>query len=118
MKHILMIEDDTTLQDVYKDAFHIKDFTLTIAGTGKEGLEKALERVDLIVLDIMLPGGMNGFDVLGELKKNPKTLSIPVLVLTNLDSEQHTALDMGASGYLVKANTSIDEVIAKVKSLV
>ncbi len=119
MKHVLMIEDDATLQNMYKDAFDAQNFTLTTVGTGKAGLTKAKEipAPNLIILDIMLPEGMNGFDVLQELKKDPKTATIPVLVMTNLDTEQKTAMELGASGYFVKANTEIAAVIEKVNVL-
>ena len=119
MKHVLMIEDDVTLQNVYKDAFDAQNFTFTTVNTGKAGLTKVKEIPvpDLVILDIMLPEGMNGFDVLQELKKDPKTSTIPVLIMTNLDSEQKTAMELGANGYLVKANTSIDVVIEKVNAL-
>lgn len=70
---------------------------------------------DLVLLDIMLPGGMNGFDVLEDLKRNQLTSSIPVIVLTNLDSERETALKIGAADYAVKANTSIEETVQKIK---
>ena len=119
MKHVLMIEDDVTLQNVYKDAFDEEKFSLVTVGTGKDGIAKAKEAPlpDLILLDIMLPGGLNGFDVLQELKKDPKTATVPILVMTNLDSEQKTAMQMGASGYFVKSNTSIETVIGKVNGL-
>ena len=119
MKHVLMIEDDATLQNLYKDAFDTQNFTLTTVSTGKAGLAKIKESPvpDLVILDIMLPEGMNGFDVLQELKKDPKTATIPILVMTNLDTEQKTAMELGASGYFVKANTEIAAVIEKVNAL-
>lgn len=119
MKYVLMIEDDATLQNMYKDAFDTQNFILTTVSTGKAGLAKAKEipAPNLIILDIMLPEGMNGFDVLQELKKDPKTATIPVLVMTNLDTEQKTAMELGASGYFVKANTEITAVIDKVNAL-
>lgn len=119
MKHVLMIEDDATLQTLYKDAFDSENFSLTTVSTGKEGITKVHQAPipDLVILDIMLPGGMNGFDVLQELKKDPKTHEIPVLVMTNLDTEQKTAMELGASGYFIKSNTSMATLIEKVNSL-
>ena len=119
MKHVLMIEDDVTLQNMYKDAFDTQNFVITTVNTGKAGLTKIREipAPDLVILDIMLPEGMNGFDVLQEIKKDPKTSTIPVLIMTNLDTEQKTAMELGASGYLVKANTSIDVAIEKINTL-
>ncbi len=113
-----MIEDDTALVELYKYALAKEDIQVTAAYTGKEGLEKAkTAKPDLIILDIMLPGGINGFDVLEFLKKDPSTPSIPVLVLTNLDKEEKTAKEIGAIDYMVKSNSSITDVVNKVRSL-
>jgi len=117
MKKVLMIEDDQALKDVYKLA--LSDVVeYNGAKDGKEGLEKIRSiKPDLIILDIMLPGGMNGFDILEEIKKDPAVMSIPVLVLTNLDTEEKVAREIGAVEYLVKANTPIEKVVDKVSSL-
>ncbi len=118
MKRVLMIEDDTALQELYKYALSKESIQFTGSLTGKEGLDKAKkEKPDLIILDIMLPGGLNGFDVLEFLKKDPTTKTIPVLVLTNLDKEEKSAREIGAVEYLVKANTSITDVVSKIKNL-
>lgn len=73
MKKVLLIEDDLTLQDVYKLA--LEEFVdYTAVSTGKEGLEAIqTDAPDLVLLDVMLPGGVNGFDVLEQLKKDEKT---------------------------------------------
>ena len=68
------------------------------------------------MLDIMLPGGMNGFDVLEKLKADPLTEKIPVVVLTNLDSEEKVAKTIGACDYIVKSDTTKDELVKIAKS--
>lgn len=118
MKKILFIEDDTEMQKIYMQAFSAEGFEAIPAYTVDSGLQLANEKKpDLIILDIMLPGGKNGFDALESLVKDEALKKIPVLVLTNLDSEKKTALEIGAKDYLVKANTSIDQVVAKAKAL-
>lgn len=113
-----MIVDDPTLHQLYREALVKENVLLVGAITGKEGLDKIYkETPDLVLLDIMLPGGMNGFDVAEQLKKDPRYSKIPILVLTNLDSEKKSAMAIGAADYLVKANTSIDEVVQKIKRL-
>lgn len=113
-----MIEDDPVLHQLYRDALNHHNIMLLGTITGKEGLEKVIaDPPDLIILDIMLPGGMNGFDIAEVLKKDPRTKSIPILILTNLDSEKQTALSIGVNDYLVKTDTSMDDVVAKVKKL-
>jgi len=116
-RKILIIEDDTSLQDIYKKMLTDEGFDVVCKTTGQEGLDQAKkEKPNLIILDIMLPlGKMNGFDVLEMLKRDSEMKNIPILVLTNLDSEEKTAREIGAQDYLVKANTPIGKVIERVK---
>jgi DNA-binding response OmpR family regulator len=114
-KIILVIEDDATLQMVYRQKFEESGYEVISALNGTQGLTIAKDKTpNLILLDIMLPEGMNGFDVMEQLKQDPKLNTIPVIVLTNLDSEKNTALSMGAADYVVKANTSIEDLVKKV----
>lgn len=118
-KKILLVEDDQQLQASYLKLFQAENYTVIQAFTGEQGLELAeKERPNIILLDIMLQGGTNGFDVLENLKKNRDLFNIPVLMLTNLDSERKLALSIGAVDYLVKANTSIDVLLEKVRSYI
>ncbi len=117
-KKVLIIEDDVTLQKVLTEKISALGVEVFGAETGQQALNRVKsEMPNLILLDIMLPGGMNGFDVLEQIKANPILKAIPVIVLTNLDTEQKTALDIGAIDYIVKTNISLDEVILKVKNL-
>ena len=111
-KKILIVDEDTSLLKAYRAMFEPKGISVVGATTGQEGLTFVSgEKPDVILLDIMLPGGMNGFDVLEQLKKNPATKQIPVIVLTNLDTEEKVAKTIGATDYLVKANTTKDEIV-------
>ncbi len=117
MKSVLIVEDDSALQKILTEKLTAVSVGVMTASTGQEALNKIkVDQPDLIVLDIMLTGGMNGFDVLEQLKANENYKSIPVIVLTNLDTEQKTALDIGAIDYIVKPNISIDEVVLKIKN--
>ncbi len=112
MKKILIIEDDTSLCRAYREMLKQHEVEVVEAAAGQEGLTLVgSEKPDLILLDIMLPGGMNGFDVLEQLKRNPLTEKIPVIVLTNLDTEEKVARTIGASDYVVKANTTKDKIV-------
>jgi len=111
-KKILVIEDDIALVKAYKEMFKPEEISVIGATTAQEGLTLVKsEKPDLIILDIMLPGGKNGFDVLEELKRNPATQKIPVVISTNLDSEEKVAKEIGVCNYIVKANTTKDEVM-------
>jgi Response regulators consisting of a CheY-like receiver domain and a winged-helix DNA-binding domain len=115
-KTILIVEDDVLTQKVYYQKLVSLGYGVILAATAKEGLSDAMKKKpSLILLDIMLSGSdMNGFDVLEFLKKNEELKKIPVMVLTNLDSEAKVAKEIGAVEYLVKANVSLDEVIQKI----
>ncbi len=116
-KKILFVEDDKFLRKVYKEKFERAGFEFLEAITGQEGIHKALiEKPDLILLDLMLPG-KNGFEVLIDLKSNPKTKKIPVIILSNLgqESDRKKGLSLGALDYLVKPEISLSEVVNKVK---
>lgn len=118
MTKVLVIEDDQMLRSMYEKKLSAEGYQVLVAIDGRAGLTLINnEKPDLVLLDIMLPGGMNGFDVLEELKKDEQTKDLPVLMLTNLDSEAKVAKEIGASGYLIKANTRPSEVIATIKGL-
>lgn len=115
-KKILFIEDEEDLIQAYKSKFS-KIYDAEFATDAEAGLKKAGEwKPDLIVLDIIIPGEKNGLAVLEELKNNPATSEIPVIVLTNLENEEKTVLRLGASACLVKAQTSFDKVTEVVES--
>ncbi len=111
MKKILIIEDDASISQAYQEMLESQGVNIVSARTGQEGLTLVQsQKPNVILLDIMLPGGMNGFDVLEKLKADPTTKAIPVIVLTNLDSEVKTATTIGAAGYLIKANSTSDQI--------
>ncbi len=116
MSKILIIEDDLDMQKIYGDLLRINNHEVISATNGTKGFSLAkTEGPDIILLDLMLPGKLNGFDVLENLKKDENLKNIPVIVLTNLDSEHEVASTIGATNYLVKANVSPKQVVEKVE---
>ena len=114
---ILIIKDDKFLLKLYTDKLKRENFEVVSSLTGEEGLTKVFtEKPDLIILDLVLPR-KNGFDVLCEIRLDPITKEIPVIILTNLgqDSDIKMGLDLGASAYLVKTDFSINELPAVVR---
>lgn len=117
MAKILIIEDDAQLVKLYESMFTDAGFGVITAGTGDAGLQLAAkEKPDAIILDIMLPGGMNGFDVLELLKRTEELKKIPVFILTNLDSEEKVAREIGAADYIIKAHVDPKQVVQKIKN--
>lgn len=116
-KKVLIVEDDVTLQGLLVERLKAAGIEAMGVETGVAALGEAQKNVpDLVVLDIMLPGGMNGFDVLEQIKKDPRLKDIPVVVLTNLDSEEKVALSIGAADYIIKTKISLDDVIKRVRA--
>lgn len=117
-KKILIVEDDPFIIKAYTLKLGKEGFTVNYVSDGLAAIEslKKGEFPDLILLDLMLPK-MNGFDILKEISQNHQWKNIPVLILSNLNSEEDVAKGkkLGASDYIAKADTSIDDVIAKIK---
>ena len=116
-KKILIIEDDPNIQDIYKTTLEEAGYTVFQATTGQQGLSLISQSSpDLVLLDIMLPDNMNGFDILEKLKQSDTTKAIPVVILTNIESESRTAKKIGATDYIIKVNITPDQLVEKVKS--
>ena len=106
MPRILSVEDDVDLQQVIAYVLKKKGWDVAYAYDGKDGLEKATSlKPDLILLDMMLPG-LNGLEVIEQLKKNPETRTIPVIVMTAYPSDaqflESSVKSLGAVEYLAK----------------
>lgn len=117
-KVILLVEDDPVLSRMYKEKFTFEGFDVLTARDGEEALKVATEqKVDIILLDIMLPR-MSGTDFLERFRKEPKGREIPVVALTNLaaQEEKEKALKLGVREYLVKAMQTPDNVVEKIKN--
>lgn len=116
MKKVLLIEDNQYTKKLYEEKLTSEGFEVVSSINAENGLVLAKdESPDIILLDIMLPGGMNGFDVLEQLKKDERLSNIPVIVITNLDSEEKVAKDIGVTDYVVKANIELNDLIEKIK---
>jgi DNA-binding response OmpR family regulator len=115
-KNILLIEDDLDLQRIYSEKLGNKGFEVRLALNADQGLASIREnKPSLVLLDIMLPGTMNGFELLKKLKSEDDTKNIPVIVITNLDTETDEAVKLGAVDCFIKANTELNEIVEKVK---
>ena len=119
MKKILIIEDEPSLQKTLGVALRAEGYDVKQASDGEMGvLLTQKEKPDLILLDLVLPK-KNGFEVLKEVKGDDSTRDIPVIVLTNLETVEDvgTALELGATTYLVKAHYEISDVMLKIKKV-
>ena len=114
---ILLIEDDSTLIEMYTLKFKQEGFSLMTVQDGLAGLEAAKSELPVVILlDVMMPK-MDGFAVLTELKNDDRTKNIPVLLLSNLGqkSDIEKGKKLGANDYIVKASMTPTQVVEKVK---
>lgn len=119
MKKVLIVEDDTNLQLVYRKTLEAAGYSVIVEGEGRKGLSLVrTEKPDIVILDIMLQDGVNGFDILEQMKFLPETQHIPSIILTNLDTEAATARDIGADRYLIKVNTPTQTIVDTVRELI
>lgn len=118
-KKILLVEDDTFILEMYATKLLNFGYEVLTAVDGEEALKIVKEKhPDFILLDLVLPS-VDGFEVLKKIKKDPKTKSIPVILLTNLGEKQDVeqGLKLGADDYLIKAHFTPSEVIEKIQNL-
>jgi CheY-like chemotaxis protein len=115
---ILVVEDDPRVVIFVEDNLEAMGFEVLIARNGVEGLNKAREeKPDLLVLDVMMPE-MDGYEVCRQLKADPKTRQIPILMLTAKGQlrDKVKGFDIGADDYLAKPYEKA-EFEARVKAL-
>ena len=115
-KKILVVEDDEFLMKIYEIKFKQEGHLVIKAVNGEQGVDLAKsEKPDLILLDLILPK-KSGFEVLDEIKADPETKDIPIIIISNLgqDEDVKKGLDKGASDYIVKANSTIEEFMEKI----
>lgn len=119
-KKILLVEDDLLIREMYESELIRAGYKVTACSSGEDGI-KALQQdhCDLALLDIMLPG-ISGLEVLKQIKQNPQTKDIRVVLLTNLGHETviKTGFSLGAVGYLIKSAYNTDQIIKEVKSFI
>ena len=112
---VLVIEDEPGIVDFLDRGLTSQGFEVRSALDGNSGLEKALgEDVDLVVLDLMLPG-RSGIEVLGELHAAKPALPVIVLTARGEVEERVAGLDAGAVDYLIKP-FSLNELAARIRA--
>jgi DNA-binding response OmpR family regulator len=116
MKKILIIEDDISILRGLKDNLQYEGYSVITEINGEKGLELALkENIDLILLDIMLPG-MNGYEICRKLKKEKQELPIIMITARGTEVDKVSGLDIGADDYITKP-FSIPELLARVRAI-
>jgi two-component system alkaline phosphatase synthesis response regulator PhoP len=101
---ILVVDDEENIRELVRYNLAREGYQVTTVGSGEEALKQASSKLpDLIVLDLMLPG-MDGFAVCRQLKSDPRTAHIPIVMLTvkGEESDIVVGLELGADDYITK----------------
>lgn len=116
-KIILVVDDEKDIAEMLSYNLRKEGYRVVTAHNGTEALKRAHDHPDLILLDIMMPG-MNGLEVVKQLKKDPSTETIPVLFLTAKKSEvdEIVGLELGADDYILKP-ISIGKILARIRAV-
>lgn len=117
MTKIAIIEDDPTINQMYRMKFEATSFEVQMASDGEQGVALAEAfRPDLILLDIQMPK-MNGYETLKAIRSHEWGKKIPVIILTNLGEEEapKELRALGIESYIVKADLTPSQVVERAK---
>ena len=113
VKHILIVEDDKDYREVLTELLEGEGFKVLNAENGEVGMDLLKNtNVDLVLLDLLMPQ-MDGVTFYNQMR-NALKKNIPVIMLTNFTT---TVRPEGVTDFIVKSNTSLDEVLKKIKML-
>ncbi len=118
-KKILWVEDDKLIGSILARKFISAGFELTHMNNGEEAMGWLREnKPDLILLDLMLPG-MDGFEILQKARMDNRLRDVPAMILSNLSrpSDFEKAKMLGAAKFMVKAASSLDQIVEEVRKL-
>lgn len=118
--HILVVDDSITTRTLEKNILESKNYEVSIAVNGQEAWDLVqVTPYALVITDVSMPL-MDGFKLTEKIKRNEKTKSIPVIIVTSLgsDEEKKRGLDAGADAYIVKSEFESETLLDIVNQLV
>lgn len=119
MKKILITDDQLEVRELVEVTLRVDDYTILQASSGEEAVRIAeMEKPDLIFMDVMMPGGIDGFEATRRIKSNPEIKNCHIVILSakgqQIDRERGRAV--GADDYFVKPFSPL-ELITKVEEI-
>jgi two-component system response regulator VicR len=117
-KKVLVIEDEKPLAHALELKLGRQGFDVTVARDGQEGISRLdSDHFDVVLLDLMIPV-IDGFHVLTHLQ-GTKTVKPVIFILSNLaqEEDEDRAIQLGASKFFIKSNTSLVTLIKEIKAL-
>lgn len=126
MKKILLVDDDPFILDIYSSQLKKEGYKIDVANNKIKALEKIINSYpDLLILDLSLDlksqGPKDGLDILKEIRRNPKSKNLRVMVMSNYDENDYPELsslnNLGVAKVFLKVNSSTEDVIRAVKEI-
>ncbi|MDK2945378.1 response regulator transcription factor [Geotoga petraea] len=118
-KTIMIVEDDPAISEMLSINLSKEGYDVLSAGSADEALKVVEEKdVDFFIVDIMLPGSMDGFDLIRIIKSNENHKATPVLILSAKDdaADKVAGLELGSDDYVTKP-FNVRELLARIKSI-
>ncbi len=119
MKKILIVDDDAGIRDLVDTTLRSEDYQILQAESGEKAIEIArAEKPELIIMDIMMPGGMDGFEATRIIKNDPETKHSIILILSGAGQYAETGkgLTPDVDAYFDKPFSPLD-LIRKVEGM-
>jgi len=116
MTKVLYVEDHEAQRDIMVQMLELYGYEVDVASNGEEGVEKAQEwHPDVVLMDIRMPGRIDGLVAIRQLRNSSDTADIPIIVISAWGSAKHKerALSAGADAHFTKPVT-MDELIAAI----
>jgi len=121
MKTIMIVEDDEQLARALEDFLTNNGYLTVTAKNSDDFFQSITQDVKVILLDINLPGKLDGFGILREIRKiDSEARQTPVIVLTNEGDIENMdkAKEMGAQDYLIKSNSDLNTLLNVIKNMI
>jgi len=119
MKKILIVDDQIEVRELVEVTLRVEDYQIFQAKSGEEAIEIAkAEKPELIIMDIMMPGGMDGLEATRILKNDSETKECTIIMLTakGQQADREAGLEAGADDYFAKPFSPL-ELIKKVEEV-
>lgn len=103
--HILVVEDQDSIRRMIEALVNARGYSVTAVSSGSKAIDTAIvEPPDLVLLDLMLPGQYDGFEVCRRLRQEAATAEVPIVIITALDDDdsREQANQAGATAYYTK----------------
>ena len=115
-KRILIVDDDLSIQRILRKNLQVNNYDVLVAENGQQAVEMTqLNQPDLILLDLWLPGEIDGMIVCQRVREWNRKIPIIILSARNEEKQKVQALDLGADDYLTKPFSN-DELLARVRA--